>query len=61
MATSLARMCTQQTQHIYPMFDQCWVNVVDDGPTLVKHWVDVSCVLGRPYSRNPLAYDHLPV
>ena len=28
------------------MFYQCWANVVDDGPTLVKHWVDVSCLLG---------------
>ena len=25
------------------MFDQCWANVVDGGPTLVKPWVDVSC------------------
>ena len=24
------------------MFDQCWANVVDGGPTLVKYWVDVS-------------------
>ena len=37
---------TQQTWHIYLMFDQCWANVVDGGPTLVKHWVDVSCLLG---------------
>ena len=29
-----------------PMFDQCWASVVDGGPTLVKHWVDVSCLLG---------------
>ena len=28
------------------MFDQCWTNVVDGGPTLVKHWLDVSCLLG---------------
>ena len=29
------------------MFDQCWANVVDGGPTLVKHWVYVSSLLGR--------------
>ena len=28
------------------MFDQCWPTVYDVGPTLVKHWVDVSCLLG---------------
>ena len=27
------------------MLDQCWANVVDGGPTLVQHWVDVSCLL----------------
>ena len=27
-------------RHIYPMFNQCWANVVDGGPTLVKHWVE---------------------
>ena len=30
------------TTHL-SMFDQCWPNVVDGGPGLVKHWVDVSC------------------
>ena len=39
------RALPQQTRHIYPMFDQCWTNVVDGGPTLVKHWVDMSCFL----------------
>ena len=29
------------------MFDQCWANVVDGGPTLAKHWVDVSWWLGQ--------------
>ena len=33
----------EQTRHIYPIFDQCRANVVDGGPTLVKHWLDVSC------------------
>ena len=34
------------TRNLSPMLDQCWANVVDGGPTLVKHWVDVSCLLG---------------
>ena len=25
---------------------QCWASVADGGPTLKKHWVDVSCLLG---------------
>ena len=37
----------QQTRQIYTMFDQCLSNVIDGRPTLVKHWVDVSCFLGR--------------
>ena len=36
---------SQQTRHIYPMFDQCWPTVYDVGPTLVKHWIEVSCLL----------------
>ena len=28
------------------MFDQCWANVVDGGPTFVKHWVDMSRLMG---------------
>ena len=42
---SRRRTC-QQTRHIYQMFDQVWSNVVDVEPTLVKHWVNVSCFLG---------------
>ena len=34
--------------HVAPMFDQCWPTVYDVSPTLVKHWVDVSCLLGIP-------------
>ena len=33
------------------MFDQCWANVVDGGPTLVKHWVDVLCLRGVALDR----------
>ena len=37
---------SQQTRDIDQMFDQCWPTVYDVGPTLVKHWLDVSCFLG---------------
>ena len=33
------------TFHGYPMFDPCWPTVYDVGPTMDKHWVDVSCLL----------------
>ena len=42
------QVVSQKTRDIDPMFDQCWANVVDGGPTLVKHWVDVSCFSGMP-------------
>ena len=32
---------------IEPMLYQCWASVVDGGPALEQHWVDVSCLLGR--------------
>ena len=47
----------QEKPHLYPMFEQCWVNVVDGGPTLVKHWVEVWCLRGR-YQKN---YPHSPM
>ena len=37
----------QQTRDIYPMLKQCWSTVYNASPTLVQHWVDVSCFLGR--------------
>ena len=43
---------SQQTRGIYPMVEQCWANVVDGGPTLLKHWVDVSCLLGWTNTRQ---------
>ena len=42
-ATSL----NQQTRDFDPMLDHCWASVVNGGPTLVQHFVDVSCLLGR--------------
>ena len=36
-----AKTTAEKTQDIDPMLD-----IVDGGPTLVQHWVDVSCLLG---------------
>ena len=44
--TNVGPQSYQEIRHIYPMFDQCWPTVYDAGPTLVKHWVDVSCLPG---------------
>ena len=49
LSESVLWVCPQKTRHIYPLFDQCWPNVVDGGQTLVKHWVDVSCLLGLTF------------
>ena len=35
------------TRQIYPMFDQCWPTVYDGAPALVKHRVDLSCLLAE--------------
>ena len=37
---------TQQTRDVDRMLFQCWADVVDGGPTLKQHWVNVSCLLG---------------
>ena len=38
-------LTSQQTRDIHPMLHQCWASVVDGEPTLVQHWVRVSCLL----------------
>ena len=38
---------SQQTRYINPMLIQCWASVVDAGPTLDQHSLDVSCSLER--------------
>ena len=39
--------CSQQAQNINPMIIYCGASVVDAGPALNQHWVNVlSCVLG---------------
>ena len=30
--------------YINPVLTKCWASVVDGGPTLDQHWVDVSCL-----------------
>ena len=34
-------VCPQQTREVTPMQGQCWASVVDAGPTLTQHWVNV--------------------
>ena len=44
-------------RHIYAMFYRCWAKVVDGVPALVKHWVDVSCLL---FEVRPLRHTGFP-
>ena len=37
---------SQQTRNIQPMLLQCWPIVFDADPTLYRHWLNVSCLLG---------------
>ena len=37
----------RQARDIDSMLGQCWASVYDAGPTLVQHWVDVSCLPRR--------------
>ena len=47
---------SQQTGDIDPVLDQCWATVYDAGPTLVQHWVDVSCVMQSRSCDHTLAF-----
>ena len=42
--------CIYTTRDIEPMLGQCWADVVDGGPTLTQHWLNVSCKL-YPHTR----------
>ena len=44
---------SQQARDIDPMLDRCWASVVAGEPVLVKHWVDVSCLLGLMINGGP--------
>ena len=41
------QITAQQTGDFHPILVQCWPSVVDDGPTLYQHCVNVSCLLGK--------------
>ena len=38
---------SQQTRYVEPMLFYCWASVADNGPTLKRHWLNVSCLLGH--------------
>ena len=40
-AEPLERRPSQKTRDIHPMPGQCWATVVNGGPALTRHWVDV--------------------
>ena len=37
---------SHQTGYVKPMPIYCWADVGDGGPTLNRHWFNVSCLLG---------------
>ena len=48
----MGTLSSQKIQHVKTMFIQCWANVVEGGPTLNKHWIDVSCLHGLSSSHG---------
>ena len=44
-------VCTIRLNHI--KWVKCWASVVDGGPTLNQHWVNVSCLLWMPGVNEP--------
>ena len=42
------RIVTQLTRGIDPMSFYCWADVGDGGSALKQHWVNASCLLGKP-------------
>ena len=46
------RLLSPQTRDIHPMLFQCWPTVLDAGPTLKQHWVNVPCSGIRISSRS---------
>ena len=45
---------TQQTRDVNPMLYYCWASVADGGPTVIQHWVNVSCLLVMRHEFVPL-------
>ena len=37
------------TRHRETVLAQCWASVVDGGPILSQHWLNVSCLMGRDF------------
>ena len=42
-----------ETRDIDPMSDQCWASVANAGPTLIRHRIYVSGLLGRRLNAGP--------
>ena len=49
----------QQIRNVQPMLVQCWPSIVDDGPTLYQHWLNVSCLLERLCNKWIICIFHL--
>ena len=43
------QVVTQKTREVGPMLIQWWDSVIDNGPTLTQHHINVSCLLGYCY------------
>ena len=43
------------TQDVDSMLVHCWTTVYDVGPTANQHWVNVSCLLGKPIGDHTFA------
>ena len=44
---------TQKTRGINAMVGHCWASVVDDGPTMTQHCINVYCMLGTHERPSP--------
>ena len=53
VVSSVPCTLSQQTRDFDPMLFQCWPTVYDAGPTLNKHWANVSCLLGYHMTNEP--------
>ena len=42
----LFTVISQQTRDVDPMLVYCWPTICNAGPTVYRHWVNVSCLLG---------------
>ena len=44
----------QQRRDVHPLLDQKRASVYDAGPTMIQHWMNVSCLLGAALRRWPV-------